>query len=510
MRLLFCVTWCAGSFLGASAQTFNLRYDAWTRADFGWSIEALPDSNYVIFSNSSYQDSLLYSSVVTSIRINANGENLETTRLFIPERASYVGWANASGTFANGIGIIGGGTAALGDTNKATLYWYNGNGVVFDHRELPLPGQSWIGRQAKQTPDGGFALSGETTSAGIVDGFLLKTDANGTLEWVRTYGLPDKHDYFISVDNAPWGGYYVGGTREIGPNDYDPWILGLDALGNVIWQGDYGTPQNDYQSAHLTTANNGNVRMAATLNFGVGQTTQRACLLELDPNGAVVWQKLYGPQRHSAMFVVQEIQPSGDLISTGFYNENGNYKGVLLRTTSTGDSLWMREYQYNDTLVEQGRGGFYDVQPTPDGGFIAVGVAFAINGIYTQDVWVIKTDSMGCIEPGCNVITGMETQLTNLKDALRVWPNPVQAGGAVQVEVQLPEGFKADGPLQLTVTNGLGQLVHKQGLSSGSTPQPLNFPTFTLSPVEVSQPALYHLHLHDNTRWIAGAKLVVE
>ncbi|MGB6048015.1 MAG: hypothetical protein WBG34_10515, partial [Flavobacteriales bacterium] len=74
----FLLTMCAGLHKQASAQTFNARYDAWGRSDMGWSVELLPDSTYVIFSNSSYLDSLLYSSVVTSIRINANGEPLDT------------------------------------------------------------------------------------------------------------------------------------------------------------------------------------------------------------------------------------------------------------------------------------------------------------------------------------------------------------------------------------------------------------------------------------------------
>jgi len=497
---------CAGSYLGASAQTFNTRFDLFSEggSQFGWGVEVDSTGSYIVFFAGGYiQDSVQYGSALSTVTCSPEGVFGNGFRLHIPWHNSYVGWANCAAPRTEGGYIVGSSTSVAGDTIRAALFWVEPDGTITNYRELELPGLEWIGRQAKQTPDGGFLLCGETSTVGIIDAFLLKTDANGTLEWVRTYGSPNKRDYFFSVDLAPWGGYYVGGTREIGPNDYDPWILGLDVLGNVIWQGDYGTPQNDYPPAHLTTASNGNVRMAATLNFGVGQTTQRACLLELDPNGAVVWQRLYGPQRHSAMFVVQEIEPSGDLISAGFSNVIVNYKGVLLRTTSTGDSLWMRDYQYNDALVEQGRGGLYDVQPTPDGGFIAVGVALTVNGIYSQDVWVIKTDSMGCLEPGCDVITGMETQLTNFKDALRVYPNPVLAGGAVRVELQLPVGFKADGPLQLTVTNGLGQLVHRQQLA-GVSSAPL------LWRWAGGEAGLYHLHLHDNTRWIAGAKLVVE
>ena len=66
----------------------------------------------------------------------------------------------------------------------------------------------------------------------------------------------------------------------------------------------------------------------------------------------------------------------------------------------------MRYYQYSDSLISGGAGQLRDVLPTPDGGFIAVGAAYGVshNGqSYGQDAWVIKVDSMGCLEPGCDV-----------------------------------------------------------------------------------------------------------
>jgi hypothetical protein len=120
---------------------------------------------------------------------------------------------------------------------------------------------------------------------------------------------------------------------------------------------------------------------------------------------------------------------------------------------------------------------------------------------FSQDVWVVKVDSMGCLEPGCHLITGMETQVTNLGGALRVWPNPVAAGTPVQVEVQLPPGFTQQGALRLTVTDAAGRVVREEHF----TPHKSQLTLHTSF-----NSGLYHLHLHDNTRWIAGAKLVVQ
>ena len=162
-------------------------------------------------------------------------------------------------------------------------------------------------------------------------------------------------------------------------------------------------------------------------------------------------------------------------------------------------------YKYYDAVVSNAIGQLRDVLPTPDGGFIAVGVAYNLaipsGGSYSQDVWVIKTDSFGCIEPGCQLIQGMETQITNLRDALAVAPNPVASGGVVQLHLKLPENFAAQGALRITVVSNDGRVVLEEQLRSATSALIFTAPTSA---------GLYHVHLSDATRWISGAKLVVE
>src|SRR5690606_27236541 len=120
----------------------------------------------------------------------------------------------------------------------------------------------------------------------------------------------------------------------------------------------------------------------------------------------------------------------GDIIACGVSYDGGQQQGLLLRTTSNGDSLWMHNYAFHDSVIDQGSGRFWDVLPTPDGGFIAAGAAYQPFNApyppgYSADAWVVKVDSMGCIVPGCDGLTGITEQFTNLSDAVTLYPNPV-------------------------------------------------------------------------------------
>ena len=92
----------------------------------------------------------------------------------------------------------------------------------------------------RQTDDGGFIISGTTYSygAGGSDLWVIKIDADGDMEWNKTYGGPDNERNY-GMDGTADGGYvfiviknaYSGsGTKE------DTWILTTDNEGNPEWE----------------------------------------------------------------------------------------------------------------------------------------------------------------------------------------------------------------------------------------------------------------------------------
>ncbi len=501
-----------GVVLSASAQGFNRRFDpiASGNAQFSWAIEQTLNGNIVVVHNQlPWIDSLYYNSRTAGLLLSGTGATISDSLLDTPYRDAFPGWSNPTVTLPNGMIVGGGGTNDSTETHRILLYRFGPDGTPIGHIEIQPTNNSWIGYQLKDTPDGGFIIVGVTDVIGGQDNFLVKTDSLGNVEWWQTYGHPTRLDGAVTVDHAPNGGYYIGGTYPVTAQNRVKWVMRVDSLGNTIWSEFPGTPYNDTFSAHVTTVADGGLVFASGDWSGSIQN-HFPQLAKMDTAGNVVWDKKYGFDQYATGFwVVQEVEPFGDLIACGqrFFVGGiwGSYsKGTLLRTTANGDSLWMFDYFYYDSLMTDGESTLRDVQPTPDGGFVAVGAAYgSISGNnppgLSQDVWVIKVDSLGCIEPGCQIITGLESQVTNLKDAVRVWPNPVASGGTVTVQVQVPEGLRSTA-LRLVLANAQGQLVHEQVAVSGEN----------VLGVSGLSAGLYHVHLANATTWLGGTKLIVE
>lgn len=130
------------------------------------------------------------------------------------------------------------------------------------------------GQHAEQTSDGGYIITGYTQSfgAGGTDFLLIKTDANGNLQWNKTYGGTN-NDYAISVKPAFNGGYAISGyTESFGFGNSDVYLVKTDYLGNIEWTRTFGGAGNEY-SNKLSTINDDSYALASrTQSFGAGGT----------------------------------------------------------------------------------------------------------------------------------------------------------------------------------------------------------------------------------------------
>ncbi len=493
----------------AVAQGFHLRLDTigpgW--AQTGRAILEMDNGDLTISSNGAWiHDSLYWSSTTSLIILNSVGGYVSVSNIDVPDKLTYNGRSRSMVQLSDGRFVIGGNAVDTSLVGLPALYWFDVYGQALSYAEIATLPQ-YIVRQMNKAHDDGFMLVGDVRVGPDIQAFLLKTDSAGQLEWSQLFGTTTYDDYFWSIERAPDGTYYIGGVKGVGNNSWDPWLLRVDSLGNEIWSFTNGTQYQDLGQAHLFTLADGNFVYGSGKPTGNGGD-QRPQLVKVDSTGSILWSQEYDVATHSALILdVQEIVPGGDLIACGYSTPiNPYFDGFLCRTNSQGDSLWLRHYWYTDSIMNDGIGYFNDVTPTSDGGFAAVGVMIqSMSGNdppgASQDVWVLKVDSLGCVEPGCDLVTGITAQVTNLKDALRVWPNPVASGGNVPVEITLPEGLRQQ-PLRLSLISADGKLVREEQL-----PAFLSRYSF---PISAYHSGLYMLHLSTPDTWLSGTKLMIE
>lgn len=501
----------------AFGQGFNERYDAfgWGFPQEGYGME-LSDSGYTIISSSADCDSVspeecFFHASVLLTKIDLSGTRIWEKRAWRPMHSAFAGWANCCDTIPGGGYIVGGASEAIDGSDEVYLMRFDANGDTLWTRVFgdPTLNRFWIGQQVKHTMDGGFVITGITDQNGPFNGFVIKTNSEGDEEWTNIYSWDGQTEGgLVSIALAADGSYYVGGSRGISDMNTDTWIAHLNTDGELIWQVSFGGPWQE-GSSEIITLSDGNLAVFSARGYGQSFSLLRPCILRLDhDNGDIIWEREFGQAALTTTLFAGKETSTGDLIACGVtYAEEGQ-KGLLLRTSSAGDSLWMRSYYYQDEVISNGQGRFYDVLPTPDGGFIAAGAVY--NPVqapnppgYSQDTWVVKVDGDGCIVPGCNGV-GITEQATNLLGALSMYPNPVAHGGTVTIALDLPPSID-NGPLQLSVVAADGRVVHSRMLPPSSTQAPLSLN------VELGVgPGLYHFHLSTGNKWLTGGKLVVE
>jgi hypothetical protein len=149
-------------------------------------------------------------------------------------------------------------------------------------------GTYWdVARSVQQTSDGGYIVAGWTRSfgAGYYDIFLIKTDANGNIIWAKAYGGTN-NDTAYSVQQTSDGGYIVAGrTGSFGAGGLDIFLIKTDANGNIQWAKTYGGTDWDEAFSVQQTSDGGYIVAGTTWSFGAGWFD--IFLIKTDANGNI-------------------------------------------------------------------------------------------------------------------------------------------------------------------------------------------------------------------------------
>ena len=211
---------------------------------------------------------------------------------------------------------------------------------------------------------------------------LLAPLAHAQQRWERTYGGAG-NEGGNAVRQTQDGGYIVsGGTTSYG-NGYQVYLVKTNASGDTLWTRTYGGAGSDEGYSVQQTQDTGYIVSGYTNSFG---NFTQVYLIKTNASGDTLWTRYYGGMGEDVGYSAQQTSDGGYVVAglTGFYPD---YQVCLIKTNASGDTLWTKTY--GGTGDDDGN----SVQQTSDGGYIVAGRydAFGTN----PQVYLIKTDANG-------------------------------------------------------------------------------------------------------------------
>lgn len=263
----------------------------------------------------------------------------------------------------------------------------NSTGGLSWNQTYPDVGTS-IGYGVIQTTEGGYAIVGASNSVGSGenDGWVIKTNANGLVEWYKTYGGPG-NDALYSIVQTSDGGYALGGeTESYSSTGYSSlWLVKIDSFGETRWNQSYSGP-NNYISNALIKSSDGGYALVGASKVAEGDDF---LLIKTDSNGVMQWSQSYNGQNVDNALTGIQTSDGGYALVGVINSTNPIYaKSMLVKTDATGTLQWSQTYGGNAQNVLGSM-----VQAT-DGGYAIAGYTNS-TGAGSDDFWFVKTDGAG-------------------------------------------------------------------------------------------------------------------
>ncbi|NML65443.1 hypothetical protein HHL22_09525 [Hymenobacter sp. RP-2-7] len=226
-------------------------------------------------------------------------------------------------------------------------------------RTIGAQGYEWL-RIARQTPDGGYLLGGESSSGvsgdktqpgqGQLDYWLVKLDGQGRKQWDRTYG--GRSDEFLAaIQPTPDGGYLLGGTSEsdmsgdksepyLG-NSGDYWLIKVDAQGRKQWDRTIGGTSYDQLTDVLLTPD-GHYLLGGFSWSGISgnhseanRGHEDAWVVQVDAQGKVEWDRTFGSSRSD--WLSSLVLTAANKLVIGGFTDSEDLVSQKLATHKPGD-----------------------------------------------------------------------------------------------------------------------------------------------------------------------------
>lgn len=200
-------------------------------------------------------------------------------------------------------------------------------------------------------------------------------NAQLTIEWQKCYGgtKRDKIEDFVIPTSD--GGFILNVKSSSNDGDItgnhgekDVCLLKLDKNGKIEWQKSYGGTQSDFLNSLIQTSDGGYIFSATTSSndgdvkgHNGGGGDQDSWIVKIDAKGSILWQKCFGDISLDASNQIVEAFDNGYIASVFFtkITSQGEVRAnQLIKINKLGEIEWQKEIKY-DKIIKTSDGNYF-------------------------------------------------------------------------------------------------------------------------------------------------------
>lgn len=205
--------------------------------------------------------------------------------------------------------------------------------------------------------------------------------------WDRTFDRGE-NDWGKAVIQTADGGYALTGkTTTFGSTFEDIWVIKTDSSGYIIWDQLLGSAGGECGNDLVEDEDRGLV-LVASKSLSQSDVFTDVWLVKLDSTGSIYWDWTFGGSLIDDANSINKC-PDGGFIIAGYYSiSSSNTDGWLIKTNWFGIEEWSMTYG------DVNHDGFNYVVPLQNGCYAAAGY-LKLPGQNFCDAWYCKIDSIG-------------------------------------------------------------------------------------------------------------------
>jgi len=219
------------------------------------------------------------------------------------------------------------------------------------------------------------------------DFWIIKLDKNGNMEWDETFG-DEGTDVANSIIQTKDGGYIIAGfIWTVYASKQDICVIKLDENGNIEWEKTFDKDEHDIAYSIIQTKDGGYAIAGGTGKRFWGEVN--CWVIKLDAKGNMEWDNNFGGTGWDEIYSIIQTK-DGSFITTGCVWSKGAGRGDIrvAKLDKRGNLVWDKTFGGSENDETR------SIVQTEDGGYVVAGFTVS-EDTGDRDIWIIKLDKEG-------------------------------------------------------------------------------------------------------------------